>query len=284
MEPPMTVAVDSAPTSRCLTLGRVLAETWSAWVNNALPLLGSVLLLQVPVALLDLLPGGTSKAAAAGQGLLYSVVDMIVSLAQLGAVTLAGLRALRGEPLRVAGLARDGLKRAWLLFKVGFLSWWAVLVVLVVLFFLARANFPVLATAPAGWDAQFWFLMALQGFGSVAVMVWYYPAVPLALSRPELGARKAVRRARELTRGARARLLAVALAFECLSAPFWVPYRWASTLSPGGGKTLATIALGALTALIASFQHLGRVNVDRALRYEREGAAADLYGLERVFE
>lgn len=284
MEPAMTAEGGARSGPGRLTLGHVLASSWAVWSSHPGPIVGAVLLLHVPVALVGLLPESTSPAGL-GLGLFSSLVLVVASMAQTGAVTLAGLRALRGEPLRVRGLVTEGLRRAWLTFKVGFLSWWVVAVLFLVLFLVARANLPwVLTATPRALEAQIWFLATCKGIGWVAVMAWYFPAVPLALSHPELGARSAVRHARELTQGARVRLVAIALAFECLSLPTWLSYRWAGRLAAGGEKTLALVALGALAVVIASFINLGRVLVHRALRHEREGAAADLDGLERVFE
>ncbi|HVO18801.1 MAG TPA: hypothetical protein VMU15_06065, partial [Anaeromyxobacter sp.] len=107
-----------------------------------------------------------------------------------------------------------------------------------------------------------------------------FPALPIALSTPRRGARDAVRRAREMTRGFRPRLLQVAVVAGCLSLPATLLYDRASGLAHGDARAVLLFLHGLLWAALTSFTSVLPPVIH--LRLSRElGGFLDL---ARVFE
>jgi hypothetical protein len=270
----------AATDGRRFTPWEVLASGWTTWSRNAATLLAVALLLHAPIVLTGFLRGYTPQKGEAVRRLLFTFIDAVMELAAVGAIALGGLRAARREPLRVWGLVVLGVQHTWLTFKALFLSMWLALLIAlasVVLIWIVAHKLT------SGAEVQHWLFMGAFALASIAASVWFYPVVPLALSHPELGARDAVRQARELTRGTRPRLLAVALAYECLDFPSAVFYHWAFRLPMGADKAWALAGHGVLSAVLASFTILGPAVVCGALWREKGGSAADLDGLASVF-
>lgn len=279
MEPMKAAVPDGAPAGERLAVGRVLSEAWKVLSRNALPILGTALVLELPSFASTQLPSAGSDRAALG--LLVSLAATIGSMARVGAVTLAGQQALQGAALDVQVLVLAGLRRAWLVFKTLVLSmWWCALLVAAV-FLLVRW----LVAGTGGWvaapEVQYWLMVGAAGTATVVARAWYFPAFPVALATPERGARHAVRVGRQLTRGARARLLGTALALQCLVIPTWLLYHWASKLPAGETKVAAFMVHTVLFAAVSSLAGVAAVIVYRDLRREKQWESE---GLERVFE
>jgi hypothetical protein len=218
-------------------------------------------------------------------GLLLLVLDVVASLAAAGAVTLAGLRTLRGEQVRGVALVLEGLKRAWLTFKVLFLAMWWITLVSVVVAFLVRPSAFRMGPAgrvPAVAEARFWLLGAATWVAYSVAMMRCYPALPIALSRPELGAREALRSALGITKGARRRLFGIAVLFQCLTIPSLLLYHWAWRMPAGDEKALVLAVHGAYSALLMTFTGLGAP----VIHHELLEMGRDTYEAElgRVFE
>lgn len=290
MEPSIAIAPEASPPGPRFTVRGVLGEAWTIWSRNAGPLLALALALGAPIAALT----AVSKARAVVQSgpltLLSGLVTMLFSLATTGALALAGARALRREPLHVGTLAIEGLRRAWLTFKVLFLSAWAVVLVAVVLLFLLvvvsgpRFLGGTASDTRAISEPRFFVLMVGLTLSMSFAMVRLYPALPAALARPALGARAAMRHGKELGRGARLRILLLAFLFQMLGVPLTAVYNWSLHLAPGLDQTLALAAYGVLTAVLASYTHLAPPLVHRALAVEKGERSAELDELGRVFD
>jgi hypothetical protein len=285
MEPTVSVQEPStAASGRRFTPRAVLSGAWATWSRNLPSLLAAALLLRIPFVVFSVLQPPASERRTAGLGLLSSLLALFALLAATPAVTLGALQVTRGgKPLRLWPLVNGGLGRAWLTLKVLLASLWVAYPIALVVAF---AVLPALGALPrwsgaahtggAAGTAGILGLVACVWLGYLVAMTWYYPALPFALSHPDLGAREAVRRARRLTQGARGKLLVVLLALQCLAAPDLLAYRWASLLAPGRDRLLALAAYGVLAAVAASFTDVARVVAYRALRLERDGAAEGL--------
>lgn len=277
---PAPAARASAPR---LTVRGVLRDAWRIWFRNAGPLLGIALLLGTPVAAARAVAvvfpeQGTTIAARA----LLGLGNTFVSLATCAAIALAGARAARGEPLRVLALAREGLRRSWLTLLIAVFAAWAVVVVAIVAMFVMQP-FGLLEGAVAHpRSAARWMLHAGVGLAYALAMVRFYPALAVVLAAPERGARAAMRRAKELVRGARTRVYLTALAVYAVAAPASAFHAWAAWRPHDGERAIAIAASALLAAALASFTDLAPIVVLRALEAEEAGAGADELG--RVFD
>lgn len=259
------------------TVRDTLAWTWQTWSWNAVPLAASAILLSVPGEVYLFLPRAGHPLARAGLALLGFALLVLCSFASGAGIVRAGLWALHGEPVRIGAVAREGSRRAWLTAKVlSRMLWLPVLVALVLGVLARRAAAPLISPA--------WLLTGLSSLAAAVAMARCYPALPLALLRPDLGARAAVRTAAQLTRGARPRLLAVALVLQLPALPLVALLRWARALPEGPSRWAWLLAYALTSAVLGSFTSLAQVSVLRALSAGELGHAGELEALERVFD
>jgi hypothetical protein len=286
-----TSAAPLGPSTRArFTVLGALGDAWIAWSRNAGPLLAIAALLSFPLVVSEIAQGAAAPAVTSAYLLPLGLLETFFMLATTGAIALAGLRAARGRPIRVAAIAGEGLRRWWLTLKVLFLSLWAITVVgfVIGLFFsstCARALRGAGATPGAlpSSGSGYWMLIGGQALGYALAMRTFYPALAVALAEPGMGARAAVRRARELTHRARGRVFGFVLLLQCVELPAAVLYRSAQTLSPGASKTAALAAYVLLAAALTSFVALGPAIIHRALAREIGEGDADLESLREVF-
>ena len=222
-------------------------------------------------------------AAWGAWGLLLLLAELVASLASIAAGTLAALQLAGGEQVRTLRLLAGGLRHAWLTFRVLFLSTWWVMLTALAAAFLARPaafRFHPERMDPSAPHVRYWLVAVATSLAYAVAMARCFPALPIALSTPRRGARDAVRRAREMTRGFRPRLLQVAVVAGCLSLPATLLYDRASGLAHGDARAVLLFLHGLLWAALTSFT--GVLPPVIHLRLSRElGGFLDL---ARVFE
>lgn len=262
--------------------GELLAWTWRTWTRHAGALVGSALLLGLPAELQPLWGRPAHGPSMFGLALLALALQILGTFSAAAAAVDGGLQALQGEAPRIGPTVLRGLRLTWRALTVFFLSMWLrVLAWLAALLLMMALVGPGLARLNPRWT---WIAAALLSLATALGLAWFYPALPVALARPELGALAAVRRAASLTRGARARLLLVAILLQVPFSPLHVLSESARALPQGPDRTLRLLVYALGFTLASSFSSLAQVAAYRALDRERPGQGGALEGLGRVFE
>ncbi len=255
------------------TLGRAIVEGWRLASGCAGPLAVIALIVALPGHASLLLPSGAPARHRAWLALPLLALLVVSQFAAAAAQASAALRAAEGAPVRVGRAIADGLRHAWLIAKVFVLSAWLPSLVALVAGYAIRRR-----------SGSEWAVPVAVALGYSAAMARLYPAMALALVRPQAGARRAVRAALASTRGARLRLFAMALGFQAPALPLTPLLRWARTL-PDGHQRLAALAAYALLATLASsLANVAPVVAYVALGLERSRQAIGVEGLAQVFE
>jgi len=180
--PPSAAVLSAAPPSAAAqpaptwTVGSAVATTLSVVRGHAAPLLGAVLLVQLPYLALAAAVGSDNRA--------LNFLNGLVGAVQIGLVVVGATTALRGERPRLGAMFSVVGARFGPLFGQGLLGGLAVLLGLV--------------------------LLIVPG-----VIAWsgFFVSAPAALAEPGLGANGALQRSWELTRGRRWLVLGVAMVF-----------------------------------------------------------------------
>ncbi len=182
----------SAPARpRSLTPWDLLARTGRVWARNALPFTLVAVVLDLPLAALDL--RATPKALDPGQALLLLFASWFVWLLTTAALSFGVLWWLAGTRPRTLAMIASAARQLWPVFTVG-------------------GSYTALVMLGT-------FAMILPG---VFLLVAGYVAVPAVVANPDLGVEGALRRTLALTSGHRLALLGVVLALGL--AGYFGPY------------------------------------------------------------
>src|SRR5512138_3055834 len=116
MEPLATTApVSPVPVARPFSAGDVIGRSFSVWIRNFVPFSIVTLVINVPVLVLAAI---APADAGPGWRLSFSVLNALVELVVVGALTYGVLQALRGERLSLAALFGTGFARLGRVFLV----------------------------------------------------------------------------------------------------------------------------------------------------------------------
>ena len=165
---------------RPLTAWDLLAGTGKVWLRNVLPFTLVALVLDLPLAAIDL--RGTPKALDPRQAVLLLFASWFVWLLTTAALTFGVLWSQAGTRPRTLTMLAGAARQLWPVFTVG-------------------ASYTALVMLGT-------FAMVLPG---VFLLVAGYVAIPAAVAEPNLGIEAALRRTLALTSGHRLALLAVVL-------------------------------------------------------------------------
>jgi hypothetical protein len=248
---------------RSLVAGDALAGVFGTWARHWVRLGAVSLVFLSPGLALQLAAAAVGEGQRAdigrslGIGLLGLALGSLGSLLATTALTGAGLRAVRAEPLPFGLLVGLGIRRAWLVFKVQLVAYWPILLGAAVVGFGA-------STGNVGATVTLLVVVALISLGILAQV---QPAVAAALDRPEEPARWAVLRTRRATVGHRRQILAVILVLGALEGAAGLA-PWAARIweQPPLTQVLATQVLPWLSAaLVTPLWSLSRAVLHEAL-------------------
>jgi hypothetical protein len=178
MQPAPPVPAPDQP--RRLTPWEILARTGKVWLRNALPFTAVALVLDLPLAAIEL--RGSPRELDPRQGSLILFASWFVWLLTTAALSYGVLWHLAGKRPRALPMIASAARQLWPVFTVG-------------------AAYTALVMLGA-------FAMFLPG---VFLLVAGYLAIPAAVADPGLGVEGALRRSLLLTSGHRLALLGVAL-------------------------------------------------------------------------
>ncbi len=244
-----TVAVQ--PGAPAFSAGSVIGKSFSVWLANFVPFSIVTLAVYVPVLVLAALmpPEG-------GQG--WDVADTVLSgisgLVVTGALTYGVLESLRGGRASAGALFGTGFRKVGWVFAVSFrIGLWMILGTLLLV---------------------------------VPAIIWYcalFVAVPAVVVEANLeSSADALQRSRDLTKGSRWGILAVALVVFAVTAAAVVVAGLFAALAQGLPRPIPVLIATAIIALVSSLGACASAVAYHDLRLAKEGAStADLV---KVFE
>jgi len=202
----------------------LLLRTLKVWTANVLPFTAVAIVLDLPLAALNLRGASPEDPRTAA---LLLVVMWFVRLIASGALSIGVLQALAGTRPRATAMLVKAARQLWPVFAV------AGVYTLLVLFGL--------------------FALVVPG---VFVYVAGYLAVPAVLAEPELGTEGALRRSFALTQGHRTALLAVVASLAVLELVGMLGTTWLAegplSASPIAGMAAAVVVDAVLGGFVLS--------------------------------
>jgi hypothetical protein len=201
------------------TPGRLILRTFGVWLHHAVPFTLVALLLQLPMAALELRAGLVEDLESF---VLLSVFSWLLGVVASGALCFGVLESLAGRPPRVGAMITTTARRLWPIFSATLLYGVTVLGGLL--------------------------LFVLPG---LLALVAGFLATPAVVAEPGLGAESALRRSWALTGGHRGALVVAVLFLLALELLAMVGLSQMAS-GPGAASLPVVIALETLLSAILS--------------------------------